>query len=104
MAKVRKGGRKKKLKQTMPTTDATIAGRDPQAVATNRMIKRKARATVVGLMCSPKSFRAPDAAAMQTRAAAYPNQALLSTVGFIWRPAGLFERSSIRAPRRIDRG
>ena len=50
MANVPYGGRKKKFKLRMPTTDAPTAGIEPQARATNRMISRNANATVVGLM------------------------------------------------------
>src|SRR5215813_1968740 len=60
----------------MPRIDATIAGRDPHTVATNRMISRKARATVVGLMCSPSSFNSAVTMAMPTKAEAKPTQVL----------------------------
>src|SRR6185503_12817165 len=96
MANVRNGGRKKKLKVTMPTMEATMAGREPHAVATNRMIKRKARATVVGLMCSPKSFNNPLTAAIPMSAAAYPNQDLLSTAFILRSESVLVRRSSVQ--------
>src|SRR5947207_1307662 len=80
MAKVLNGGRKKKLKQTMPTKEATTAGREPHAVATNRMIRRNTRATVVALICSPNNFRKPVAARIAEIAAQYPNNVLLKSL------------------------
>ena len=80
MAKVLNGGRKKKLKQTMPTNEAMTAGREPHAVATNRMIRRNARATVVALMCSPNNFSKPVAARIAEIAAQYPNNVLLKSL------------------------
>jgi hypothetical protein len=43
------GGRKKKLKQSMPSTDVTVAGLLPQTAATKRTTSRYASATVVVL-------------------------------------------------------
>ena len=43
------GGKKKKLKHSMASTDATIAGLLPQTVATKRTTSRYASATVVVL-------------------------------------------------------
>src|SRR6476469_2022422 len=56
IANVPKGGRKKKFKLRMPTTDAHTAGAGPHARAMKRIINRKASATVVGLMCGPNSL------------------------------------------------
>ena len=69
MVRVPCGGRKKKLKHTTPSRDATTAGREPQAVATKRTIKRKQSATVVGLALAPSSFNKPVAAAIPNIAA-----------------------------------
>ena len=44
------GGRKKKLKLSIPKTDATSAGPLPRNSATRRTTNRKIRATVVELI------------------------------------------------------
>ncbi len=67
--KVPNGGRKKKFKQTKPNNEANTAGPEPHAVATKRITSRKARATVVGLMRSPRSFKTLVPAAIPIRAA-----------------------------------
>src|SRR6266508_4401752 len=81
MVKVPNGGRKKKLKQTTPSKEANTAGPEPHRVATKRITSRKASATVVGLMRSPRSFKTPVPAAIPTRAAQYPNQTLRKSLG-----------------------
>jgi hypothetical protein len=59
------------------TSDVNTAGREPHAVATNKIKSRKANATVVGLMWLPRNFNTPVAAAMPVTATKYPNASLL---------------------------
>src|ERR1043165_420705 len=73
IAKVPYGGRKRKLKLRIPPSAAATAGPEPQVRAATRMIKRKASATVVGLMWGPSNFSAPVTAAMLKIATAKPN-------------------------------
>src|SRR5213596_439103 len=73
IANVPNGGRKKKFKLRMPTTDAPTAGTEPQPRATNRMTSRNASATVVGLMCGPNNFSVAVVTATAKIAAAKPN-------------------------------
>src|SRR5262245_66212043 len=57
----------------MPSTEAGIAGRLPQPVATKRTTNNSARATVVALICWPaRGARTAVTAAMPPTATRYP--------------------------------
>src|SRR6266849_4938571 len=81
MEKVPNVGRKKKLKHTTPSKEANTACREPQAVATKRIISRNTNAAVAGLMRAPRNFSASVASPMPVTAAAKPNQLLLESLG-----------------------
>jgi hypothetical protein len=61
-------GRKKKLKQVMPSADASSAGRLPERVATKRTTSNSASATVVELICPLKGLSTTVAAATPSTA------------------------------------
>src|SRR5262249_46604935 len=66
----------------MPSTEARIAGRLPQPVATKRTTNNSARATVVALICWPaRGARTAVTAAMPPTATRYP--ALLVCSGLV---------------------
>src|ERR1041384_7897273 len=73
IAKVPYGGRKRKLKLRIPTSAAATAGPEPHVRAATRMIKRKASATVVGLMWGPSDFSAAVVMPTAKIATAKPN-------------------------------
>src|SRR5207244_5029325 len=69
IANVPNGGRKKKLKQATPNSEANTAGREPHAVAMKSTTRRNPSPAVVGLTWGPNSFSKHDAAAMPNSAA-----------------------------------